>query len=132
LSSVLPTPGLERRLPQVEKGLSALALVLLAVVLSMPLPFAPEMFPSIKRFAPIIRSQGNCDDRILFVEGEYPYSTRVDYRIELRFYGGREMELVSCEGLAARARDPQSSWILMAGGNRERCLDTVTRAAFPQ
>ena len=98
----------------------------------MPLPFAPEMFPSIKRFAPIIRSQGNCDDRILFVEGEYPYSTRVDYRIELRFYGGREMELVSCEGLAARARDPQSSWILMAGGNRERCLDTVTRAAFPQ
>jgi hypothetical protein len=102
----------------------------MGLLLVSPVPFAPEMFPALRRFNAFIQSRGDCSDRVLFLAGGQPYGGDNEYSIEVRFYTGRPVVSPSCERAAEAAADPSVRWVIGSVEEVERCLSGDARARF--
>src|SRR5262249_5325835 len=87
-------------------------LILLAVLLTMPVPLAPEAFPALRKFRSFIQSTGTCQDKVLFVPGGQPYGGSNDYGIEVQFYTGRAMETSACSEASRAAQKHDIRWMI--------------------
>lgn len=119
--------ALEKRLYPI---VTCLALGLMALILVVPIPFAPEMFPALRKFNPFIQSFGNCTDKVLFIPGGQPYAASHEYWIEISFYTGRSVMDGSCPEASQRASDPAVKWIIASNENVEACLSQDIRDRF--
>jgi hypothetical protein len=106
-------------------------LLLVAFLLNAPVRLAPEAFPALRRFLPLIQSYGSCASRVLFVEGQQPYGSRIDYGPLVHFYADREFEATDCAGAEAAIARAQPDWVIVSGANLTRCLSPMARAQLP-
>lgn len=101
-------------------------------VIAFPIHFAPEAFPALRKFNALIQSSGTIADRVLYVNGDFPYGSFMDYIPEIHFYTGRQTIVKDCEAVnTAVATEPAIRWVIVAGVNYARCFDPQTRAFFP-
>jgi len=105
-----------------ERFLIAAALVLPALLLVTPIELAPEMFPALRRFAPIIQSYGSCRDKVLYIEGGQPYGSFGDYRVEIMFYANRDTINASCDEAPRLIALEKPAWILVSGEHYPQCV----------
>lgn len=119
--------ALENRLYPI---ITCLALSLMAFISVVPVAFAPEMFPALKRFNSFIQSYGNCSDQVLFVPGGQPYAADHEYWIEISFYTGRSVTHTSCQEANQKASDPAVKWIIASNENADKCLSQESRSRF--
>ncbi len=130
LLAQLALPWAERGLARLHAGIIAFALIVPAVLISSPIPFAPEAYPALRKFNAFIQSYGECTDLVLFVEGGHPYGGPVDFSTELDFYTGRKMRVASCDEASRVASDPGVAWIIVAAQNYASCLSAEVRTRF--
>lgn len=120
---------IDRREPRVIRGFGYTLGLLLTVLVVAPIPLAPEAFPALKRFMPLIQSYGDCGDRILLVPGGEPIGSSHDYSLVLRTYTERPVDVVACENVhSALTTHP---WVLVSEENYRLCVGKVDRERFP-
>jgi 4-amino-4-deoxy-L-arabinose transferase-like glycosyltransferase len=113
---------LDARSESAQRWLIAFQLLASAVLLASPISLSPEMFPALKHFDAFIQSYGNCNDRVLYVEGQQPYGSHDDYGAEVGFYANRELVPVDCAGAPGAVEKLNPAWILVSGTNLAQCL----------
>jgi hypothetical protein len=107
--------------PRWQGGVWGAALLAALVAGVTPIPFAPEFYPGLKRFAPYIQATGTCGDEIAWVGGGEPWGGTANSVFWLNFMTGRRVHTVSCEELTQRAQAPHLSWVILTDQNLEHC-----------
>ncbi len=120
---------LEQRLPFVKQVLLALTLFVLSIAALTPIPFAPEPFPALRKFAPYIRQTGGCDDEIVWVPGGEPRGSVADAAMWLNFVTARAVVTLSCEQLRGRIGEARLRWVIVSDENFRGC--NALKAAHP-
>jgi 4-amino-4-deoxy-L-arabinose transferase-like glycosyltransferase len=120
-----------RELPFLRGAATVIFVACLAII-CFPISFTPEALPALRKFNAFIQSEGTANDRVLYVNGGFPYGSFMDYIPEVNFYTGRQLDVKDCgEVNAALAADPRVKWVIVAGENLGKCLSTESRTAFP-
>jgi hypothetical protein len=104
--------------------------VLGSAAVAFPISFGGEKFPQLRAFNPIIRSQGNCGDLVLFVQGSQPYGSYGDYGAEVSFYTNRRMHWATCDNLEAKLAEVKPSWVIVGDEELKTCAKGLS-GAFP-
>ncbi len=113
-----------------SKFLIATAIVAPTLILAFPIQLSPEMFPSLRRFNPIIQSYGKCRDKVLFVNGFQAYGGEQEYLAEVQFYTNRKVVGTLCGEAEKKVRDFNPEWIIVSGENKDKCLSESLRAPY--
>jgi len=100
--------------------------------LCLPITFSGEPLPELRKFNAYIQSEGSITDRVLFVNGGYPYGSFMDYQPLINFYTGRQVDVRDCGAVSATvAADSRVSWIIVAQPQFESCIPADIRTSFP-
>lgn len=121
---------LERVESSFYRGLMAFTLMGATFILVTRTEPSPESFPALRKFMSVIQSHGDCRDKVLMVEGGWPYGTYLDYGNLLHFYTGRPTAQADCQTVNLLAQNREVKWILIAGKNYTDCLDQGVRGSF--
>lgn len=122
---------LEKRQDCFAIAVISIGLVIPPFLLATPVELAPEMFPALRRFNPIIQSYGTCRDYVLFINGQQPYGGPTDYQLELRFYTNRQVMIANCEESKVTIPEMSPQWIMISGSNLEKCIPEEMSKAYP-
>ena len=124
-------PAVQKWSTGLYRNFIAFALPLMALVLTAPIQFGPEMFPSLKRFNALIQTYGTCKDEVLVINGGQPYANPGEYSIEVRFYTGRNVMWDECGKASELAKAPNTGWIIISDENYANCLTSEVKTLFP-
>ncbi len=113
-----------------EKPIWALAVIVPMALLILPVKTAPEAFPAIRFFTPIIQSEGSKGDLVLYIENEQAYGGAGDYFVETAFYADRKFYSAQCAEAPAKITKFNPSWIITSGAEPFTCL-AAEKANFP-
>lgn len=114
------------------RGMSTLIFVAGLACLCFPISFSNEVLPELRKFNAIIQSKGSITDRVLFINGNYPYGSFMDYQPLVNFYTGRQVDVRDCSGVTPSvANDPRVKWIIVAQPQFTTCITGEVRARFP-
>lgn len=123
---------LERYESAFYKGFMAFTLMGATLILVTRIEPSPESFPALRKYMSVIQSHGDCKDKVLMVEGGWPYGTYLDYSNLLHFYTGRKTAQADCQSVNLLSQNREVKWILIAGKNYTDCLDDGVRGSFPK
>lgn len=122
---------LEKHQKGFHAALIGVTTVLLAVLVTSPIPLGQEGFVALRKFAPFIVTHGECSDRILLVSGGEPVGSALDARLFLNFYTGRAVDTVACATLREHlAKNPAPQWLIIGHKNLQSCLGPSDRSKF--
>lgn len=122
LASYSVSPWLEKYQLNVYRALPLIALLLTTFLVATPTPLAPETFEALKRFMPLIQSQGNCEDTVFLIPGGEPRGSTHDYGLVIHFYTGRKVQVLNCSEAKALLEQKRLSWLILSGENIQSCL----------
>ncbi len=115
---------LERRLLGIQKGLTLIALTVLAGIQIFPISFGPEPYIALRKFEHIIRNSKVCDEKILVLDGDFPYGSFADYSAEILFYTGQRPTSGTCANLNQDIKKTTPTWIILSETQLSNCAGT--------
>ncbi len=130
LSASILCPTFEKYGEKIYKGFTFLTPLLFAVIITCPISFGPEFYPHLRKFAPFIQEDRNCNSKILLVRGGEPYKSALDFTFWLNFYTAKTTLTANCGEANALAKDLNPGWIILSNDNFEHCLSSENKARF--